>query len=71
MPTETSLQCPICKSPVEGPAKNSWFPFCSNRCKVVDLSKWLNNEYTVPAVEVDEMDISPEGEEGDGRQNLH
>jgi len=24
-----------------------WFPFCGQRCKLLDLGRWLNNEYAV------------------------
>jgi hypothetical protein len=41
--------CPICKQPAALPAMNRWFPFCSNRCKTIDLGKWLNEEYRVPS----------------------
>ena len=58
MAAPKSPHCPICRKPVETSAKNEWFPFCSNRCKVLDLSKWLNNEYSVPAREEDEGDAS-------------
>ncbi len=31
------------------------FPFCSKRCKAIDLGKWLNNEYSIstPITEID------------------
>jgi endogenous inhibitor of DNA gyrase (YacG/DUF329 family) len=57
MSSASKPSCPICKNGVAKPPENEWFPFCSSRCKVLDLSKWLNNEYTVPAVEDDESDI--------------
>jgi endogenous inhibitor of DNA gyrase (YacG/DUF329 family) len=37
--------CPICGKPAE-PAHR---PFCSARCKQVDLSRWLNEVYRLPA----------------------
>lgn len=63
-------KCPICKRPVALPEENSWFPFCSNRCKVVDLSKWLSGDYAVPAREEDEGDESTPGEDAVNRR-LH
>ena len=38
-------QCPICKGPFEG--KPSSFPFCSERCKLLDLSNWISGRYVV------------------------
>lgn len=46
--------CPICKKPVRPRGENEAFPFCSARCKQVDLGKWLNEDYRVPAEEDDE-----------------
>jgi endogenous inhibitor of DNA gyrase (YacG/DUF329 family) len=47
-------QCPICNKAVAPRAKNSAFPFCSDRCKTVDLGKWLNEEYRVPLQDEDD-----------------
>jgi hypothetical protein len=43
--------CPICKKPVRPRVENPAHPFCSARCKQVELGKWLNEEYRVPAEE--------------------
>lgn len=32
------------------------FPFCSDRCKLVDLGRWLDGKYQIPVVEADESD---------------
>ena len=41
--------CPICKKPVtEGRPKNPNAPFCSGRCKSIDLARWLGGDYTIP-----------------------
>lgn len=51
--------CPVCKKPVE-PARRDHAPFCSARCKTVDLGKWLGGEYAVPAHPAEEEgDASP------------
>jgi endogenous inhibitor of DNA gyrase (YacG/DUF329 family) len=42
--TET-LRCPICEKAV--PSEGAFKPFCSSRCKDVDLGKWLGEEYRV------------------------
>ncbi|MFO0746075.1 MAG: DNA gyrase inhibitor YacG [Myxococcota bacterium] len=39
-------RCPICQTPLVAPMPHR--PFCSARCKLVDLSKWLSEEYRVP-----------------------
>ena len=42
--------CPICGEK----ATTSHAPFCSRRCSQLDLGKWLNEAYIVPAREADE-----------------
>jgi endogenous inhibitor of DNA gyrase (YacG/DUF329 family) len=53
------MRCPICKKPVAAPdddaaPKPAHFPFCSDRCKLIDLGRWLDGKYQVPVVEEDE-----------------
>ena len=47
------LKCPICKKPSTDDATLS--PFCSSRCKEVDLYKWFSGSYSVPVVEYDDI----------------
>ena len=42
------LACPICGRPVAPRPANLAWPFCSDRCRLVDLGKWLGEEYRVP-----------------------
>ena len=51
--------CPICKHPAELREKNAAFPFCSARCRLVDLGKWLDGGYVLQTTEHDESG-SPE-----------
>lgn len=51
--------CPICKKGVRARAENPGWPFCSPRCKTIDLGKWVNEEYRIPVAE-------DEDEDGDG-----
>ncbi len=48
---EKVLICPYCKKdmPVEMKRmeNNSFFPFCSQRCKFADLDKWFSGEYSI------------------------
>jgi endogenous inhibitor of DNA gyrase (YacG/DUF329 family) len=39
------MSCPICARPAEP----QYRPFCSRRCADIDLAKWLNGSYTIPA----------------------
>jgi endogenous inhibitor of DNA gyrase (YacG/DUF329 family) len=45
------LRCPICNKEAAPRPSNPSAPFCSERCKMVDLGKWLNEEYRVPVEE--------------------
>ena len=42
------VKCPTCKKivPSEGPEAKS-YPFCSPRCKTIDLAKWASGEYVI------------------------
>jgi endogenous inhibitor of DNA gyrase (YacG/DUF329 family) len=39
------LRCPICKTVV--PLDDPNVPFCSDRCRVIDLGKWASGEYRI------------------------
>ena len=41
--------CPICSKPIpaEIAAKSATFPFCSERCRQVDLLRWSKGEYQI------------------------
>jgi endogenous inhibitor of DNA gyrase (YacG/DUF329 family) len=41
------MKCPTCGKPVEW-KDNLFRPFCSERCQLVDLGKWVEGEYRVP-----------------------
>jgi uncharacterized protein len=43
--------CPVCRKEARGRIENSAFPFCSARCKLVDLGSWLDGAYRVPTDE--------------------
>lgn len=43
--------CPICRGPVAPRAENPAFPFCSERCRLVDLGRWLGEAYAIPTDE--------------------
>ncbi len=59
--------CPQCgKSSVFSPA-NPTRPFCSQRCKLIDLGAWANESYRVPSVEKpdpSEHDAIPDPDQG-------
>ena len=56
------MPCPRCGAPAEFSPRNKWRPFCSERCKMIDLGNWASERYRVPVDERDPND-PPEGEE--------
>ncbi|HZZ72850.1 MAG TPA: DNA gyrase inhibitor YacG [Pirellulales bacterium] len=51
-------RCPICDKPVDSAAPTA--PFCSPRCRQIDLGRWLDEQYTMPVERGDEdPDESP------------
>ncbi|MGE0190923.1 MAG: DNA gyrase inhibitor YacG [Planctomycetota bacterium] len=53
-----SAPCPTCGGPASLGRDNGARPFCSSRCKWVDLGRWLDGTYRVPAEE-DDDDLPP------------
>jgi endogenous inhibitor of DNA gyrase (YacG/DUF329 family) len=46
-PRRKTRGCPICGKP----AAEAFFPFCSARCKQIDLNRWLSGSYVIPGSE--------------------
>ena len=51
MTSPARIACPTCKRPIEWNEKFPWRPFCSERCKLVDLGNWLDGAYRIPTAE--------------------
>ena len=47
-------RCPICAQPyaIQALADLPTFPFCSERCRLIDLGRWFDGSYTIPGPEV-------------------
>jgi endogenous inhibitor of DNA gyrase (YacG/DUF329 family) len=41
------LRCPVCDQPID-PKNAAALPFCSARCKQIDLGRWLGERYGMP-----------------------
>ncbi len=50
MPVPEAAPCPTCRVQVttDKTLRPKEFPFCSSRCQMVDLHKWITGEYRVP-----------------------
>ncbi len=51
-------KCPICSEPTTPDAPT--FPFCCDRCRKIDLGKWLDGKYTISR-SIEESDLEEEG----------
>jgi uncharacterized protein len=55
------MKCPTCNRQVEWQG-NLFRPFCSERCKLIDLGKWVSEEYRVPGQPVPtEQNVGDDG----------
>ncbi len=67
-PLRPRRPCPECGRP----SARDTYPFCSNRCKSVDLHRWLSGSYAIPVTEEDENlddgSSSSDGRKGGDRQ---
>ena len=59
----TSL-CPVCGAAAAPRRDNLVFPFCSERCRTIDLGRWLDERYRIPTAEPPPGDGG--GGDGDG-----
>jgi endogenous inhibitor of DNA gyrase (YacG/DUF329 family) len=56
------MLCPICKKPTQ--KKNPDFPFCSDRCRLIDLGKWASGAYVISSPVTDISDEIDNGNSG-------
>ncbi len=68
------MQCPTCKKPLDdsdAQKPGSTFPFCSDRCRLIDLGRWLSGKYQIRSTQDDseqsdwEQSHPPESDRGD------
>ncbi|WP_020562630.1 DNA gyrase inhibitor YacG [Methylosarcina fibrata] len=59
------VKCPTCKRPIPWTPEQKYKPFCSERCKLIDLGEWVMEEKRIPG--------EPQDAEGqdDGNSSLH
>jgi uncharacterized protein len=62
------MRCPVCQREFEK-STSSALPFCSERCRTIDLGRWLGESYSLPTVPEPDPDeaIDPDQAEGNGR----
>jgi endogenous inhibitor of DNA gyrase (YacG/DUF329 family) len=55
-----SVPCPRCGASAPFSPDNAWRPFCSERCKMIDLGAWASEDYRIPAPPEPPQDSEPE-----------
>ena len=58
-----SVACPKCGTLTEYSLQNKWRPFCSERCRLIDLGKWASDEYRLPEKGSEQVSDEPEGKD--------
>lgn len=60
-PSESTTQvaCPTCGKAVVWDPRSKWRPFCSERCRLIDLGEWLDEGHRIPG------ERTPPGHDGD------
>jgi endogenous inhibitor of DNA gyrase (YacG/DUF329 family) len=67
-PQNAEKPCPICSKPSVAASR----PFCSERCRDVDLNRWLSGSYAIPAADLeadDDEDSMPPPARGTSRSS--
>ena len=54
MASTARSSCPVCEASVPPRSENRVFPFCSERCRTIDLGRWLDERYRIPT------DVAPD-----------
>jgi uncharacterized protein len=62
------FHCPIRRKPTDSDA-NADFPFCSERCKLLDLGAWANEKYVISEPVIDESTSENSSQEADDERN--
>jgi endogenous inhibitor of DNA gyrase (YacG/DUF329 family) len=53
-----NIRCPQCRRFSEYSPANAYRPFCSERCKMIDLGAWASDQYSVPGKPVEGDDFT-------------
>jgi endogenous inhibitor of DNA gyrase (YacG/DUF329 family) len=61
------MRCPVCNREFEK-ADSLALPFCSERCRTIDLGRWLGETYSLPVVPEPDVDetLDSEASQGNG-----
>jgi uncharacterized protein len=60
-----AIKCPTCRAEVTW-ENNPYRPFCSERCRLIDLGAWVQERYRIPG---QELDSDPKDEDEDDEEH--
>jgi endogenous inhibitor of DNA gyrase (YacG/DUF329 family) len=63
-----TVACPVCRAPVAWNPDSPWRPFCSERCKTIDLGDWASEQHVI-AGRAGAADDSPARDEDASREH--
>lgn len=53
--SERKVKCPQCGLHIEYKQENAFRPFCSERCKLIDLGQWASENFKIPTAEIPQV----------------
>jgi endogenous inhibitor of DNA gyrase (YacG/DUF329 family) len=56
-----TVACPRCGAQAAYSPENPWRPFCSERCRSIDLGAWATESYRIPVAPADDKDLDEAG----------
>ncbi|OGT22031.1 MAG: DNA gyrase inhibitor YacG [Gammaproteobacteria bacterium RBG_16_57_12] len=57
--TPLTVKCPTCEKPVAWTSQQLWRPFCSERCKLIDLGEWADETHRISGESVPQPEDQP------------
>lgn len=59
-----TVRCPTCSKPVTWSEASAFRPFCSERCRLIDLGEWANEEKAIPGAPLPDA-VNPDADKED------
>jgi endogenous inhibitor of DNA gyrase (YacG/DUF329 family) len=57
------VKCPTCRRDVEWSEASQYRPFCSDRCRLIDMGAWLTEQHRIPDESAAEDSLHPDSSE--------
>jgi uncharacterized protein len=63
-----TVDCPTCGRKTVFAPSNRWRPFCSERCRMIDLGAWASDGYSIPGNDLEPDGSPPDDDLGNGER---